>query len=304
MPYDSEGLWIKARLFVNRAMDDDREFEEAAFWACCALELLGKSALSRVSPLLIALPTDDGNSLLIASGVVEDADSFVTVQAKAVWSRCARAFRQFSAAEAKELSLGRNAYIHSAAVGFDVFGPSDWWPRYWAQANVLVAHCDKDVEAFVGTSRSKVVETHLETNRANMDRRLNSLVENARLQLRLHESGSMSGRMKVEWERFISPVADWTYRAYTSCPACGGDAALGGDEVLERDVSHPYYEQYDDVEPQVTLTVATGELACERCHLVLTNLDLLELARVDTTFETEGTFDDVADLFDSEYNNE
>ena len=82
MPYDSEGLWLKARLFINRAMDDSTEFEEAAFWACCALELLGKSALSRVSPLLIALPTDDGNSLLIASGAVEDADSFVTVQAK------------------------------------------------------------------------------------------------------------------------------------------------------------------------------------------------------------------------------
>lgn len=304
MPYDSEGLWLKARLFINRAMDDSTEFEEAAFWTCCGLELLGKSALSRVGPLLIALPTDDGNSLLIASGAVEDADSFVTVQAKAVWARCGRAFRQFNTNEAKELSLGRNAYIHSAAIGFNVIPPDDWWPRFWALAHVLVAHCGRETEDLVGPTRAAVVQGHLDTNRANMDRRLKSLVENAQLQLRLHQDGSMSGRMKSEWDRFDTPITNWNYRSYVECPACNSDAAVGGDEVLERDISNPYVDRYGDTEPQVTLTVALEELACANCHLVISDFDLLELARIDTSFEHEGSLEDVADLYEEEYNNE
>jgi len=114
----------------------------------------------------------------------------------------------------------------------------------------------------------------------------------------------MSGRMKVEWERFNSPMINWNHRAYSLCPACGNEAEMGGDEILERDVSHPYIDRYDDAEPQVTLTVATEELACEHCHLVLNTFELLELANIDTSFEVEGTLDDVADLFEAEYNNE
>lgn len=301
MPYDSEGLWLKSRPFINRAMDRSVEFEEAAFWACCALELLGKSALSRVSPLLIALPTDDGNSLLVASGAVEGADSFVTVQAKAVWARCGRAFKQFNVPEAKVLSLGRNAYIHSADIGFDVIPPADWWPRFWALAHVLIAHCDKSVEDYVGPGRAVEVEAHLETNRANRDRRLKSLIENAQLRLRLRASNSMAGRMQIEWERFENTARGWTHRATQFCPACDELADVGGEEVLDRELVRA---SYDDPDAHVMLIVATEELSCDYCHLALSDADLLERAGVEISFETEGSLEDVADLFEEEYNNE
>ena len=44
--WDYEALWLKAKLFLNRAMDDEplRSFDEQAFWASQALELLGKAA--------------------------------------------------------------------------------------------------------------------------------------------------------------------------------------------------------------------------------------------------------------------
>jgi hypothetical protein len=53
-PYDHEALWSKAQVFLNRAMDPEpgRSFDEQALWASAALELLGKAALARVSPLL------------------------------------------------------------------------------------------------------------------------------------------------------------------------------------------------------------------------------------------------------------
>jgi hypothetical protein len=48
-----------------------RSFDEQALWASAALELLGKAALSRMSPLLIAEPTEDGANILIATGLIE-----------------------------------------------------------------------------------------------------------------------------------------------------------------------------------------------------------------------------------------
>lgn len=304
--FDSDGLWLKSRLFINRALDEHAQFEEAAFWACCALELLGKSALSRISPSLIALPTDDGASLLIAAGAVEDQDSFVTVPAKAVWARCNRAFRHFNQTEAKELSYGRNAYIHSASIGFEAIAPAEWWPRFWALANVLIAHCDRVLEDYVGKDRAPTVEAHLETNQANLDRRVKSLVSSARTRLRLFQTNALSGQALVDWNRFVNPAGNWisSRTVQAQCPACASEGYLIGEEVLDRQISGHDLRDWDDPGPEVTLEIAAEEFACDHCHLVLSGYELLENADLPTTFDAEGTLEDVADLFDEEYNNE
>jgi len=299
-PFDAEGLWLKARLFMNRSLDDDTEFEEAAFWACSALELLGKAALSRVSPSLIAQPNDDGTSLMIASGLVDDFDGFMSVQAKTVWSRCSRAFPQFNKGDAHEISLGRNAYIHSASLGFDVIPAAAWWPKFWALATVLIAHCDSTLEEFVGPTRAAAAEKHLETNRANLQRKLRSLLENARLRLRLSQSDSMTRQVRQEWSRF-APLA-WMYSEDVECPACEGVALIGGDEIDEREV-HDMYAEHDEA-AGVRLTIPTSGLSCDTCHLELDDLDLISAAGVALTFVVAGSLADVADLYGEEYNNE
>ncbi len=117
--YDSDALWLKAKLFLNHAMDqEDRSFDEQALWASLALELLAKAALSRVSPLLIASPAEDGDNLLIASGLVEGDARFKAVPARTLYSRCQRAFRPFSEAEAKRITESRNSYLHGASPSF------------------------------------------------------------------------------------------------------------------------------------------------------------------------------------------
>ena len=177
--YDPDRLWMKARLFINRALDG-REFEEAAFWASASLELLGKAALANISPLLIANPNDDGKSFMIASGITEDRGLFSSVQAKAIWSRCQRAFKPFNELEAAKISSARNDYLHAAGVGFDKLPPEHWWPRYWAQATILISHLDKDISDFVGPSREDQVREHLKRNEEHLAARLEALLERAR----------------------------------------------------------------------------------------------------------------------------
>src|SRR5664279_5112666 len=105
-PYDHDALWLKAKLFLNHAMDpgETRTFDESALWASLALELLAKAALARVSPLLIATPTEDGLNLLIASGPVEGDARFKSVTAHTLFGRCHKAFKPFNEREVQAIT--------------------------------------------------------------------------------------------------------------------------------------------------------------------------------------------------------
>lgn len=305
-PWDSEALWLKSRMFINRAMDSDREFEEQAFWASTALELLGKAALVRISPMLIANPNDDGVSILLASGAVESGGTFSSVQAKAIWSRCSRVFRTFNDAEAKRIAAGRNEYIHSTGVGFDAIPQAVWWPRYWAQAFILVEHLDRTIVDLVGATRSELVAQYLAENREYVARRLATLIERATSLLSRHKSGSLSARLEVEWERFS--LADYLYTESRTCVACGADGEVGGDDVVESRVEYPSYASIDTkdefLEPRsVTLDIAPVEFGCPVCHLVLDEPELLEEAGLNDVFQVKGDPEDM--YFDGpEYENE
>lgn len=305
-PWDSDGLWLKARLFINRALDTDREFEESAFWASCALEMLGKAALARVSPALIANAVDDeGTSLLMASGLLDVSKRFITVQAKTVWSRCARAFRPFNAKEATLIADGRNEYIHGARIGFDAIPEIAWWPRYWAQAAILLSHVERTVEEFVGPERQSAVELYLAVNKEHLQRRLEAALESARVGLRLFESGTMSGRRLAEWNLFT--LTGWQYSEPCTCLACGSELGeIVGEDILDTDVSHQG-DEYEDYWSSVTVThtVGTAGFQCARCHFVIEDYELLQIADgIALDFQVEGDPADVAELDYEEYNNE
>jgi hypothetical protein len=113
--FDYDAIWLKAITFINRALDDSDDFEERAFWAACSLELLGKAALTKVNPALIADITADGNALLIATGIHDAASTFVSVQAKTVFKRCQSLAKEFDPGRALKIAANRNAYLHSGA---------------------------------------------------------------------------------------------------------------------------------------------------------------------------------------------
>lgn len=126
---DHRDLWLKAKLFINRALyvNDSRDFDERAFWAAAALELLAKSALCRVSPLLIIPPDEEGKTVLAALGVIaDDGSDVLTVKASTLWARCERAFRPFSQREANLISKGRNEYVHGAGAGLPNMPEAVW----------------------------------------------------------------------------------------------------------------------------------------------------------------------------------
>ena len=300
-PYDPERLWTKACLFVHLSMDDDREFEEQTFWAAAGFELLGKAALAKVSPILIANPNPDGHSLLVASGLLSVDDKFYTIPAKALWSRCHRAFKPFNEKEAAFISAVRNDYIHAGAVGKEG-SPDTWWPRYWAQVAVLVSHLDREMDELVGRERLSTVTTYLEMNRENLKRRLEALLERARVRLAMHKSGSLSAALERAWDSFVPSTL--SHSSSADCPACGNLGTLSGDTVIETREEHYTSLVIGGEEiPDITIWNVVGSdfFSCEHCHLELQDIELLSAAGLDMSFEVEG---DLASYYEPEYDNE
>lgn len=290
-PCDRDGLWMKAKAHINRsfAARAAGEFEEAALWASTALELLGKSALAKVSPLLVADPTDDGRSLLIAAGLSSDMTRFKSIQAKAVFSRCARAFRPFDDKEAGRIATQRNEELHSALAPFTGIDEDAWWDRYWSQAVILVDAQDETLVDFVGAGNASIVENHLERNAANTSRRVQAMIDRAAQRYALAADSEDARRQitrLVERLRF-----DFDFTTDVDCPACEQDAFLFGDDVMESEVE----EDYEEGTAIELLNVSADFFECENCGLRLDGPAYVSEAGLPESFEVERDYEPVYD---------
>lgn len=280
-PCDRDGLWMKAKAHVNRsfAARDSGEFEEAALWAASALELLAKAALAKVSPLLVADPLDDGKSLLVAAGLSADVARFKSIPAKAVFSRCARAFPPFNEQEAARIAKMRNEELHSALSPFTGVDEEGWWQRYWAQAVLLVDAQDETVRDLVGSVSESVVEDHLARNSENVKRRVRTMLERAR---RRWELAATSRDAAAEIAQLVSRTGfDGDFHGTTQCPACGEPGRLQGDYVEDSEVEY----DYEDGTALELLTVLSEAFECDTCGLRLVGAEYVTAAGLPEQFD-------------------
>lgn len=299
--WDYEALWLKAKLFLNRAMDEEplRSFDEQAFWASQALELLGKAALSRSHPALIAEPSEDGVNILMAAGLIEGDPRFKSVQAKTVFSRCERAFKPFNLGEAMKFANSRNAYLHSGEAAFALIPATAWWPRFWAQAIILVNAMDRIAEDLVGAQRVAVVEAHLAQNKKNIESRVEMLIQRARQRVAQTAAGVVSE--KVAREMSFDPRLGAHYSGEETCPACGATGTVEGEEITNTEVEYERVSE-DDYDVMVTHTIWAEFFSCSTCGLSLDNPEYLAHLDMDETFEVAGEPSDID--YGGEYGND
>lgn len=268
-------------------MDEEpsRSFDEQALWASAALELLGKAALARVSPLLIAEPTEDGVNLLIATGLIEGTARFGSVRAATVFKRCARAFRPFDAGIAQKFADSRNEYLHGSSVGFHVLVPTAWWPGFWAQAAILVTALDRDIDELVGTDRTSAVEAYLNKNTKDVEQRTEALINRAKQRMLQYTAGTLPLKTQMEWGIAANLSAMLSYNTRATCPACGAPGLLEGETADGYEYEYEY-DHYDEstVAAWATVSVTPDYFSCPTCRLVLDHYELVEHAGLGEPF--------------------
>lgn len=302
-PYDHEALWAKAKVFLNRAMDPgpERAFDEQALWASAALELLGKAALARVSPLLIAEPSEDGANLLIATGLIEGTARFGSVSASTIFKRCQKAFRPFSAAAALKFGSARNEYLHGSAIGFMALPPQAWWPRFWALAAVLVAALDREIEELVGPDRVAVVDDYLKQNAKNVEERAETLVARAQQRLAQYRAGTLPAKIQMEWQASPYLMAELGYSTSATCPACGAAGELEGSDSSDSEYEYDLSDEGEPIGAWATVHVPAEYFSCPTCHLILDGFELIKQVGLPDAFDV---IDDDPEWPEPDYGND
>lgn len=276
-------FWNKARVFVNRALEEPptRSEDERRLWAALALEVLAKWALSATSPTLVVDPaTAGGDQLLRAVGVLEGGP-YVTVSATTAYKRCARIYKPFDEKRAERFAQARNEYLHGPDIGLLNLPSEPWWEQYWSLVDILLAAHRREIVELVGPAHVSSVEEHLARNERRLKSRFEALVEAARRNLERYRSSMMTAQEAARWERW-TVGAGLKYYDTTECPACKSDAVVEADNPDEVRPSFPeYYE--DGVTTLVTFT--PEYLSCENCHLILDSYELIEAGNLDFQFE-------------------
>lgn len=299
--YDHEALWLKAKLFLSWALEDGepRTFDERALWASMALELLAKAALSKLSPLLIAVPTEEGANILIEAGLISRDARFESIQASTLFKRCARAYKPLNDAHGITIAQARNNFVHGGEAVFTKIPPEAWWPRYWAQAIILVHAQDRGIDDLVGPVHAGIVERHLATNAKNIEHRTEMLIARARQRLAQYQAGTFTAAQAAEWNR-TTLAAGQRYDTAARCPACDEQGTLEGENVADHEINVERVSE-DDFEVWVEVTVDADYFSCDNCKLVLDSYELLDQAGLATSFEAIG---DVSDFAEPEYGND
>ncbi len=90
--------------------------------------------------------------------------------------------------------------------------------------------------------------------------------------------------------------------ALTTCPACGGEGTLEGDDGSDMSYEYDYGDgEYDLGSAWAKITVPADYFSCSTCHLILGGYELIEQANLPGTFEV---IDDDPQLPEPEYGND
>ena len=284
--WNSDLLWGKARMFMARALSDEREGPLFGFWSVLSLELLARSSLAAVHPALLADPREPEN-LLAAFGFRTTGRSPISIPAKALFARCAVVVPGFTSEDAtfcQRLAVLRNEELHAGTAAFADYPTGQWLGDFYRVAKVLLDSVNRDLTAFLGSDSEASAADELIT--ATLARIETTVKESIAAHRRGWEAaGSMPGTFAVP------SSIDGPYVKQAPCPACRSTAQLSGDVIS---IADPRVVE-DGIERVVV--VQPTRLFCRVCALTITGLPPLYAADHDlaspfsvTMFETPEDF--------------
>lgn len=152
--WDHSALLAKAELYAEQMLTHPKEDWLFGFWSSLVVELLGRAALAKISPTLLA-DGKDWNNILYATGGQPTASRFTakSIDTNQVFSRLKEIYPSFT----QELenfcaihSNRRNAELHSGETPFASLKESTWLPAFYSTSDSLLSIMGSDLGSFFG----------------------------------------------------------------------------------------------------------------------------------------------------------
>ncbi len=301
--WDSAAFLAKAQTYAEQMAEFSKDDWQYGLWSSFCLELLVRSALSKVSPTLVA-DQNNWHNLYYALGKIPNAKKFVpkSVAISEAIRRQSEIDTAFDA-ELRDFCLlhveRRNAELHSSETAFAGLKTSSWLPTFFRACNVLLAALEMKPEDFWGADEAKLAQGFID---ADVDEIGKAVLK----QIAAHKS-VWDAKDEPDQKKAIAQAEVWATRQSghrVDCPACATTALVYGDPV-----SAPQQSMEDDVikERQEYLP---SRFECIACGLKVSGLSHLSAAGVgdiyvQTSFYTPSEFyelEDPADYWEDDNN--
>lgn len=282
-----DGLLNKSRVYVSRALraKEASDLDEYQLWLSLALEVLGKSVLAEIHPSLVVDP-QHAESLFAAAGRPVTTD-IRTITAKTLYSRLSALIVNFDRRLEKfceQLSLRRNAELHSGEAPFQGMELESWEGQLWRAAQVMLEGIGLELDDWLGATGAKaptrLVDQAMIARRGAAEQR----VEEARLRF-----SAMPAAQRKSLINDAASKRPYHYRCYlgehewnVTCPACGGNALMGGD-LINEEVTGDVNQEYP-WEETVEKFYSAENFFCPTCDLSLEGIDEIDAAELPLNF--------------------
>ena len=260
MIWSEEAYWLKAKLYVQRAQEADRDDSLYPYWLSLAMEFIARAALSKVSPVLNAEPQSKEN-LYYALGL-ETTGTPKTLPLHSIFIRCVDVVDGFETHHQKFcdlLGVQRNEELHTGGLPFEGLKLHDWLQKYYGVLEVLCRHLGHDLDEILGPAEAEAAHELLKANQeglltlvkqsiADKKREFDAKPEDERERL-VNQAGA-SARLVQPWSR---------HRLRVDCPACTSQGIVFGRQLRS---SKPYFEDDRLLEQVICLSESYLCLAC------------------------------------------
>ena len=268
-------LWLKAKVYMQKAFDEDRDGDMFPFWSAIALEFVARATLASVHPALLASP-QEGSHILYVFGYYKPAPyKPISIPTKTVLERCKVVVVNFTDNEktfCEDITSRRNEELHSGGLGFDSYPTSKWLSKYFKVLKILLEFQGKTLEDFLGKDESKAAEEMIAERDATLEKSIRDRISK-------HSKSFSSLALAVQTELIEKSKAEkWFairhYRKDLTCPACSNLGVLSGKLIS---VSESIAGESEIIQ---NLNVLPTHFKCFCCDLELhnhTELDVIEL---------------------------
>ena len=271
-----DALYAKSQVYIRRGLraQGDNDTEEYQLWASLALELLGKAALAKVHPALVADPTHY-QSLFAACGRQLSPD-IKTITAKTLFERLSHIEKLFDSRHQKfceQMAIRRNAELHSGESPFSGMSAEAWEREFWGAVEVVLKMQGESLESWLGAEDSKTPTTILERAEEAMQWAVKYRIERCRQDFASkYQDPKKRAQILEDTKQFR--YWEWPFTRMAGegidtaeCPACMAtgmrSGSLWNEEISDdQDSNDPSIEWVD-------LTYVTEDFLCPTCDLRL-----------------------------------
>lgn len=273
MAWDRDSLWAKACVYIERAFNESKGDPLFGLWAALGLELLARSAVSHVSPTLLAEPDREQKQLLHALGRGSERVPKKSLGSAQVLQLCSTLFDQFTD-EHQKASMAiinrRNEELHTGSSAFDEYPSSQWFSGFCRSCKALCECQGKDLAELFGDEEAENAKQLLAQERSKVEDTVKSSIAAHK---RVFDAKPPEDQASAKTAAAkLATRLSWEGHHRADCPACSSAASVSGVLYGKEQVSH------DDGEIVVRQPVSPRNFECSACGLKLSGYAQLEVA--------------------------